>query len=571
MFFLKGYKVITIFLTGILLFLLVWTNAYAASTGDTLNFNVEKDFDASARTSVSATLVKTTNSLYFYIEKPWWDSQPQLKQNEILANLGSLSEEFENKIYPTLTSIFGSEWRPGVDGDSRITILFESMNSNEGGYFRTADEYIKLQLPASNEREMVYLALDRIDDPRLKVFLAHEFVHLITFNQKDKIFKVEEEVWLNEARADYSSTILGYDDIYSGSNLQQRVKDFIESPSDSITEWKGTKYDYASVSLLMHYFLDHYGINVLIDSLKSKYVGIESINYALQKNGYKDSFSQIFINWTIASVFNNCSINRNYCYLNQNLKNFKLSPSLNFLPLTGNVSLSVANVTKNWAGNWLKFIGGNGDLKFNFSSLSGLDFQVPYIVEDSAGSFEIKFLILDENEKGEIEIKKFGTDYKSLIIIPSLQSKYSGFDESGATYPFSYTVEIVGDTPGTEQSLMQQLLDKIAYLKSEIARLQGQNNPGGEIICSQLNNNLSFGTLNNEEVKCLQAFLKSQGLDIYPEGYVTGNFLGFTRTAVVKFQEKYASEILTPLGLSSGTGFVGPSTRTKINRTLSQA
>ena len=302
MFFLKGYKVITIFLTGILLFLLVWTNAYAASTGDTLNFNVEKDFDASARTSVSATLVKTTNNLYFYIEKPWWDSQPQLKQNEILANLGSLSEEFENKIYPTLTSIFGSEWRPGVDGDSRITILFESMNSNEGGYFRTADEYIKLQLPASNEREMVYLALDRIDDPRLKVFLAHEFVHLITFNQKDKIFKVEEEVWLNEARADYSSTILGYDDIYSGSNLQQRVKDFIESPSDSITEWKGTKYDYASVSLLMHYFLDHYGINVLIDSLKSKYVGIESINYALQKNGYKDSFSQIFINWTIASV-----------------------------------------------------------------------------------------------------------------------------------------------------------------------------------------------------------------------------------------------------------------------------
>ena len=293
MFFLKGYKVTTIFLTGILLFLLVWTNAYAANTGDILNFNVEKDFDASARTSVSATLVKTTNNLYFYIEKPWWDSQPQLKQNEILANLGSLSEEFDNKIYPNLTSIFGSEWKSGVDGDNKITILFESMNSSEGGYFRTADEYIKLQLPASNEREMVYLALDRIDDPRLKVFLAHEFVHLITFNQKDKIFKVEEEVWLNEARADYSSTILGYDDIYSGSNLQQRVKDFIESPSDSITEWKGTKYDYASVSLFMHYILDHYGINILIDSLKSKYVGIESINYALQKNGFKENFSQI--------------------------------------------------------------------------------------------------------------------------------------------------------------------------------------------------------------------------------------------------------------------------------------
>jgi hypothetical protein len=232
--------------------------------------------------------------------------------------------------------------------------------------------------------------------------------------------------------------------------------------------------------------------------------------------------------------------------------------------------LSVANVTKNWSGNWLKFIGGNGDLKFNFSSLPGLDFKVPYIVEDSVGSSAIKFLILNEDEKGEIEIKKFGTDYKSLIIIPSLQLKYSGFDESGATYPFSYTVEIIDDNSGTEQSLIQQLLDKIAYLKSEIARLQGNNNPGGQITCSQLNNNLSYGLLNNEEVKCLQEFLKSQGSDIYSEGYVTGNFLGLTRTAVVKFQEKYAFEILTPLGLQAGTGFVGPSTRIKINQILSQ-
>jgi hypothetical protein len=36
----------------------------------------------------------------------------------------------------------------------------------------------------------------------------------------------------------------------------------------------------------------------------------------------------------------------------------------------------------------------------------------------------------------------------------------------------------------------------------------------------------------------------------------------------MKFQEKYSAEILFPLGLKSPTGFVGLSTRNKINHIL---
>ncbi|MCX6718056.1 MAG: peptidoglycan-binding domain-containing protein [Candidatus Staskawiczbacteria bacterium] len=564
----KDFKKI-ILIAAILLFFVVAFSVKAVNVGDSVSFNVDKNFDASARAQITATLVKTGNNLYFYVEKTWWDAQPQAKQSEILAGLDSLSSEFDNKIYPTLTSVFGSEFKPGVDGDSRITVLFEVMNSNEGGYFRTTDEYIKLQLPNSNEREMVYLSLDHFSDSYLKIFLAHEFVHLITFNQKNKNFNVEDDTWLNEARADYSSTILGYDDRYEGSNLQQRVNDFVKNPSDSITEWTGTKYDYASASLFMHYLTDHYGINILIDSLKSKYVGIDSINYALQKSAYQDTFAQIFTNWTTAVVLNNCSIGQKYCYLNQNLKNLRLSPSLNFLPLTGNVSLSVTNVTKSWTGNWLKFIGGNGDLKLDFSSLKGLSFQIPYIIEDSAGSYAVKFLALDENEKGEINISKFGSDYKSLVIIPSLQSQIYKSDDLEPTYPFSYTVSVTGSAQVADQALIQQLLNKIADLKKQIAEIQAQiDNAGGQNYCLQLNSNLYFGIQSNNDVKCLQNFLKNLGADIYPEGLVTGNFGSLTKNAVIKFQEKYASEILIPSGLTKGTGYVGPATRAKINKIL---
>ena len=73
---------------------------------------------------------------------------------------------------------------------------------------------------------------------------------------------------------------------------------------------------------------------------------------------------------------------------------------------------------------------------------------------------------------------------------------------------------------------------------------------------------------NNAEVSCLQEFLKKQGPEIYPEGLITANFLTKTRLAIIRFQEKYASEILTPSGLNKGTGYVGQRTRIKINQLL---
>jgi len=543
----------------------------AVNSGDSVNFYIDSNYDSSARSQTTATLVKTTSNIYFYVEKKWLDSQMPAKQNEILLNLDSLSSEFSNRIYPTLTSVFGSEWKPGVDGDAKITILFHPMKEGTGGYFRSADEYLKLQISDSNEREMLYLPISQIDNPEIKVFLAHELAHLITFNQKDKIFDVQEEVWLNEARADYSSNILGYDTSYSGSNLQKRAQTFLEKPTDSLTEWQESKYDYGVVSLFTHYLIDHYGIDILVDSLKSKLTGINSINYALKRNGVKEDFSQIFTNWTITSVVNDCSLDIKYCYLNANLKNLRLNSTLNFLPLVGNSLLSVTNVTKNWSGNWQKIIGGNGDLKLNFSSSAGLNFQVPYIVFDKDNNYSIKFLKLDKKEQGEITIKNFGADYNSLIIIPSLQTKIEGFDGFEFTYPYTFTVSIEGQTSQEDQVLIQKLLDQIASLKKQIADIIAQRNGGNSnnSACSKINNNLSFGMSNNSEIKCLQTFLKSQGADIYSEGFVTGYFGSLTRSAVIRFQEKYRVEILAPLGLFSGTGVVGPATRIKINFFLS--
>jgi hypothetical protein len=76
--------------------------------------------------------------------------------------------------------------------------------------------------------------------------------------------------------------------------------------------------------------------------------------------------------------------------------------------------------------------------------------------------------------------------------------------------------------------------------------------------------------LRDSDVKRLQAFLNSRGFSIAASGNGSvGNeteyFGPLTRAALIRFQEGYRAEILTPIGLLNGTGFFGSNTRAFVN------
>jgi len=124
-----------------------------------------------------------------------------------------------------------------------------------------------------------------------------------------------------------------------------------------------------------------------------------------------------------------------------------------------------------------------------------------------------------------------------------------GFEEPQITYRFS-------------PNKARDLLEKAGF------KLNPQTNVWEKTVEKKLSfefkNTLSKSS-QGAEVKELQKCL-ARDPGIYPEGEITGVFGPKTREAVIKFQEKYRADILTPAGLISGNGETGPLTRQKLNK-----
>ncbi|KPJ57482.1 hypothetical protein AMJ49_00965 [Parcubacteria bacterium DG_74_2] len=137
-------------------------------------------------------------------------------------------------------------------------------------------------------------------------------------------------------------------------------------------------------------------------------------------------------------------------------------------------------------------------------------------------------------------------------------------------------VFLAGPVQGqTVEDLLAQitaLQAQLATLQTQLAALQGQPTVTGCKITS-FDRNLSQG-MSGDDVNCLQIVLNSSAdtqlaaSGVGSSGNETSYFGPLTKAAVVKFQEKYAADILASWGLTSGTGYVGQTTKAKLNAIL---
>jgi len=123
------------------------------------------------------------------------------------------------------------------------------------------------------------------------------------------------------------------------------------------------------------------------------------------------------------------------------------------------------------------------------------------------------------------------------------------------------------------QAEITRLLGLITQIKAMMAEIFGTTTTGISCAITSFSRNLSLG-MSGDDVKCLQKVLNSSAdtaVAVTGSGSLgkeTNTFGPATKAAVIKFQTKYVGDILTPAGLVAGNGFIGSSTRTKLNSLL---
>ncbi|NLI79400.1 MAG: hypothetical protein GX442_23510 [Candidatus Riflebacteria bacterium] len=414
-------------------------------TFNTLNVNTMKAI------KVPAVLKRIGRHCYAFVEKGNRISQ---------AAVDKVVRTFDEKIYPTTTAIFGSEWNPGIDGDPRITLLFLDIQDGfqirgiskafTAGYFYAGDEYSRRQNPASNQREMLYLdtyPADPSKDSYMNV-VAHEFQHMIHWHHDAKEF-----TWVNEAFSQLATFLNGFDH-------PSQIFAFIKNPDNNLCAWANDNMiaNYGQVYLFAYYLATHLAANAnernaLIRSIVAdKAQGIQGISNALKRLGKKYTFSQIFDGFCVANFLNDRQPASGFYGYDKNLAKLKLAPTKKF----SGVPFSAQARVKCWSARsfQISLAGSSGAIRVAFAGQKQVarggsnTFDVAAILTDSRGRVpaQVEWLRVANHKADQVLRSQAGShDTLHLVVChrgPVTPQLELSFAKSAPSAEFSFTVTV---------------------------------------------------------------------------------------------------------------------------------
>ncbi len=264
--------------------------------GDVITFWVSNS-DTDENWQIDAELMVKGEHVYM------WREVDDKKVKE--KDLRKAARFFDEQIYPTDREFFGSEWKPGIDGDPRLHVLHaHNLGDAIAGYFSSADEIPAAIHPYSNEKEMFYINVDN-NKPGSRFYngtLAHEFQHMIHWYQ-DK----NESTWMNEGASELASKLngLGRTDGVRPDSV------FARDPDLQLNTWPDSDESYAhygNAYLFMRYFLHRFGEEATKALVADDKNGMEAVDDVLQQIGAGETADEFFGDWVVANWLNDPSL-----------------------------------------------------------------------------------------------------------------------------------------------------------------------------------------------------------------------------------------------------------------------
>ncbi len=260
--------------------------------GDMQTFHIEND-DTQSVVDVSARL------LYAGEHVAMWFEQGAKVDPDAIRKSG---DAFDQHIYPTDRSYFGSEPLPGIDGDPRVHVLNTTqLGQGVGGYFYSPSLFPSAIVPYSNEKEIIYINLKSLTPgtSSYEHVLAHEFQHMIHYNVDRN-----EESWVNEGMSELAATLNGY-------GTSSFASAFLTTPETQLDDWPengNTAPHYGAGYLFNVYFLDRFGKDAIRALVANTDNGLQAVDSTLKSLNAGVTADQFFGDWVIANLLNDPSV-----------------------------------------------------------------------------------------------------------------------------------------------------------------------------------------------------------------------------------------------------------------------
>lgn len=272
------------------------------TAADTLTFWAD-DFTNNSYYQTTATKMAEGSHCYIYLEQG---------AAVTTAEINAVIAQFDTTVYPKDTAAFGSEPTPGADGDPKVYILllnvrdgFNAVTSTSyvAGYFDPLNEYPS-SVTHSNQKELLYMNVNSAvvtpANAEFNTTMAHEFQHMIHWEQKEHRLGVSDDTWLDEGMATVAGDICGYGPDY------ETVATYEHAAGHSLTVWEGSAANYGVVYMWAQYFQDQFGAgNIFYSMLHNNDTGITEVNTALAAAGTGKTFTSAFRDWALALYFGN--------------------------------------------------------------------------------------------------------------------------------------------------------------------------------------------------------------------------------------------------------------------------